>query len=264
MATLGSVQNQADKMGQFKQMATGLGYDPQEVESFSRLAEMGEGIRTRREDEIRRKELADYQAKLNIQANAPYNPDTDPVLQRELYLKKNSGSQSLDELAKTRQALKDAGLDTSLVDKQIQGLGVDTGKKVVSEGDKQGIGLVDEILKRDTNPLTGALQLGNTKGIFGFNPMEAFNKTFRPGIETTKAKVEQLKGLLQLAQSGKLKGTGQISDKEREMLAKASTSLNYNMSDADFRKELENIRGILSGEAKSSGTAEDLINSYWK
>lgn len=54
---------------------------------------------------------------------------------------------------------------------------------------------------------------------------------------------DQLVGKMSLAQAGKLKGQGQISDKERAMLASAATALNMGLGSPDYRGELGNIRG---------------------
>jgi len=52
----------------------------------------------------------------------------------------------------------------------------------------------------------------------------------------------ELVGKMSLAQAGKLKGQGQISDKERQLLRQAATALNRNMSEADYQKELASIK----------------------
>lgn len=62
------------------------------------------------------------------------------------------------------------------------------------------------------------------------------------GVNRFRNLHNELTGKLQLAQAGKLKGQGQISDKEREMLKGAATALNPNTSEADYRKELQKIR----------------------
>lgn len=54
---------------------------------------------------------------------------------------------------------------------------------------------------------------------------------------------QQLLGKLSLAQAGKLKGQGQISDKERAMLAAAASALSRNLSETDYKAELGKIRG---------------------
>lgn len=67
------------------------------------------------------------------------------------------------------------------------------------------------------------------------------------GYERVKALHDQLVGRLQLAQAGKLKGQGQISDREREMLMKAATALTRTLADPDYVTELDNIEGVLRG-----------------
>jgi len=96
----------------------------------------------------------------------------------------------------------------------------------------EGVRLVDDILGSNTDPLTGDIRLG---GIPLIN---------RSKVNTTKAKIERLQGVLQLAISGKLKGQGQMSDKEREMLANAASSLKYNQTDESFREELSRIKRV--------------------
>lgn len=63
------------------------------------------------------------------------------------------------------------------------------------------------------------------------------------GVNRFRNLHNELSGKLQLAQAGKLKGQGQISDKERAMLAAAATALNPNTSEKDYRAELQKIRG---------------------
>lgn len=53
---------------------------------------------------------------------------------------------------------------------------------------------------------------------------------------------DQLVGKMSLAQAGKLKGQGQISDKERAMLAAAATALNRGLQDPDYKNELGKVR----------------------
>lgn len=60
----------------------------------------------------------------------------------------------------------------------------------------------------------------------------------------------QLKWVLSLWEREKLKGTGAISDFESKMLAESSSALGRNLSEEDFKKELEKIRDILSWRYK--------------
>jgi len=61
---------------------------------------------------------------------------------------------------------------------------------------------------------------------------------------------EQLKGILSLGEREKLKGTGAISDYESKLLANSASALGRNLSEEDFKAELEKVRDILSGKYK--------------
>jgi hypothetical protein len=61
------------------------------------------------------------------------------------------------------------------------------------------------------------------------------------GYTRVKALHDNLVGKLQLAQAGKLKGQGQISDKEREMLRNAATALDRKLGDKDYLNELGKV-----------------------
>lgn len=63
------------------------------------------------------------------------------------------------------------------------------------------------------------------------------------GVNRVRALTNQLTGKLALAQAGKLKGQGQISDKERALLANAATALKFGLNEQDALAELEKIRG---------------------
>lgn len=105
---------------------------------------------------------------------------------------------------------------------------------------EETLSLVDEILGRDTGAVTGVPNV--FKYLTGEN-------------QTTKNKIDQLKAKLSLDARQKLKGSGQISDYESKMLADSVSALRYNMSNADFKKELEKIRGILSGEGSTQSSS---------
>jgi len=74
---------------------------------------------------------------------------------------------------------------------------------------------------------------------------------FLPGTKAQLAKnqYEQVKNILSLENRQKMKGSGTISDFEAKILAKASTSIGRNLSDADFQKELKKIRGVFATAA---------------
>lgn len=103
-----------------------------------------------------------------------------------------------------------------------------------SSAAQQAFSLADELLRMDTNKISG---FGNKLA------------TLIPGTSSqlTKNKYDQLKALLSLDNIQMLKGTGQISDKEQEILENASTSLGRNLSDVAFKKVLTDLRNELGG-----------------
>lgn len=99
----------------------------------------------------------------------------------------------------------------------------------------QTVNLIDEIYGRDLAPATGTLRIRG-----GIPGTDAY---------TTKIKLDQLVDKLALAARGQLKGQGQISDKETQMLKDAVAALNLKQSESNIRAELQKIRGILTGNA---------------
>lgn len=61
------------------------------------------------------------------------------------------------------------------------------------------------------------------------------------GVTRVKALHDNLVNRMSLAQAGKLKGQGQISNMEREMLQKAATALTLKLGDADYLNELAKV-----------------------
>ncbi len=135
---------------------------------------------------------------------------------------------------------KEAGMK---FDPESMSLDTDTS---VSNEKQQLINDIDEVMGRDIGAMTGLPNL------------------FKIGQNiTTKAKVEQIKSKLGLEARKKLKGSGQISDYEMKILEKSVGALNYRMKDADFKAELEKIRGVLSGEYKGMEEYSSLVDKYW-
>jgi hypothetical protein len=61
------------------------------------------------------------------------------------------------------------------------------------------------------------------------------------GVTRVNALHNQLVGKMSLAQAGKLKGQGQISDKERQLLRDAATALTQHLQDPDYLNELDKV-----------------------
>lgn len=79
------------------------------------------------------------------------------------------------------------------------------------------------------------------------------------GYERFKALHEQLVGKLQLANSGKLKGQGAVSNIERDILRQASTALRRELADPDYVRELDRVMGVLQ-KSMSNGGAPQVQN----
>ena len=56
----------------------------------------------------------------------------------------------------------------------------------------------------------------------------------------------QLLGKLSLAQAGKLRGQGQITEKERELLMNAATALNRGLSERDYKQQLQIVEAQIA------------------
>ncbi len=206
------------KLDAFKNLALTQGYDSNEVEAFVQMARASEGAK--QEEEL-------------------YQPQTDPVLQRSLALQGAKDQDEQQALADEISVYQGKGMeweDLSLGAKsRLIKSGVPAPDKGVSETKDEALGVVDELLGMNTKPITGRLQIG------GWMPGSS--------AQLTKAKYEQLKGLLSLEKRKLLKGSGTISDYESRVLDNAASALNRNLSDKDFRNELEKIKGVLGGPA---------------
>lgn len=108
----------------------------------------------------------------------------------------------------------------------------------LSEEKKGIVKVVDQLLGKNTKPITGVSQIEAM--IPGTNAQKTVNL------------FNQLVSMLSLENRQKLKGSGQISDYESKVLEKAASSLTRSLSDEDFRATLEEMKQELSGK-KTSG-----------
>jgi len=96
---------------------------------------------------------------------------------------------------------------------------------------QDAIGLIDQIandpaLSTAVGPIDA--YVGKARDLSGVNRFEALHN--------------ELVGKLSLAQAGKLRGQGQISNFERQMLKSAATALSRNLSEEDYKAELMKLR----------------------
>lgn len=111
---------------------------------------------------------------------------------------------------------------------------------------KYNMDIVDKLLGMDTNAITGA----------GQNPLNALGISNATALNT----YNQLRGILSLENRQLLQGSGAISDFEFRVLSDAATALGRNLPNAEFRKQLQNVRDVFAGKyahtrAGSAGAA---------
>lgn len=111
------------------------------------------------------------------------------------------------------------------------------------------IGLVNQALTTNLGPVSG---IGGAFGI---------TTKFGEGLNT-KALIDQIKGSLTLEAREKLKGQGQISDDETQMLANSVSKLQYGMTEAALKKELREIKNVLEGKYRYAGQTQVDPNKY--
>ncbi len=129
----------------------------------------------------------------------------------------------------------------------------DTLKDVYGDGGqspvtKNAVNAIDQLLSMDTNPITGALRLGGT----------TVGSLTGSGQEQ-QGLYDQIRSLLTLDNISMLKGTGQISDKEQEILQNAATRIRPGMGDAEFRNALTELKNNLAGVSGASGGSNTSI-----
>lgn len=153
------------------------------------------------------------------------------------------GLEEVERLLGIRKQLEENDLDTSVVDAQLGSLGKPSNKS--GEDEVRGVNAIDRILGQSTQSSTGLLKFGI------FNPYETAQ---------VRTDIKQLQGLLELAEAGKLKGQGTITENERKILRNAVSYLGIDMEkgttdlkDSTFRTRLGEFRTAL---AKKSGRPE--------
>lgn len=93
-------------------------------------------------------------------------------------------------------------------------------------------------------------KVGMSKSV---GPYQQYNNIPDADRNRFLAQHNQLMGILQLAQAGKLKGQGQITQPERELLANAATALNRGLSEKDYRAELAKVMAYFERKRSQMG-----------
>ena len=119
-------------------------------------------------------------------------------------------------------------------------------------GDTLAQGAYDAIKELETHP--------GFSGAVGTNYLGGFGKSI-PGSDSAGflAKLDQLKANIKLVNIKYLKGTGALSDSEGKTLEDAGTSLNPDLPEADFTKELARVKKVLE---KTSNVKPEVTTDY--
>lgn len=112
----------------------------------------------------------------------------------------------------------------------LQGLNATRYDNAKTAGDLDTINTIGKLL---ANP-----KLKNISGV-----LDQFVGGIFGEAATAKNEYNQLRGALELGASGKLKGQGQISNYERDILKNAASALGRNLNDEEFRKQLIKFQG---------------------
>jgi hypothetical protein len=110
------------------------------------------------------------------------------------------------------------------------------------------LNLVDQALTTD---------LGAMSGVWGATGL---GTKFGSGLET-KALIDQIKNKLTVEARNKLKGQGQISDAETLMLERSLSKLQPGMEEAALKRELTEIRNVLTGQNRYVGQERPSLQS---
>lgn len=100
--------------------------------------------------------------------------------------------------------------------------------------------------------------------VFGYGRLNPLNNLPESSAQTTKAKLDRIRGLVSLENANKLKGQGSITESERQLLANAATTLsNPNISPAYAKQELDRLLEQFGGQRVSSSVNNDQLVSQF-
>jgi len=134
-----------------------------------------------------------------------------------------------------------------------------TREQIIAEGRARGAA-TEIVTPERQQELSDALALANSiwtdKGLNkSVGPIDQYNPMPDADRNRFIARHNQLMGILQLAQAGKLKGQGQITQPERELLANAASALNRGLSEKDYRAELVKVMSYFERKMKQGNPA---------
>jgi len=211
--------NNPEQLTAWKQRALQKGYTEDKINAF--LAEKGVGVNTPTAGSVPTSETNNMMIDPNMAAVA------------QLVLPKNTAEAVKNALQIQQTNAKEQQNMTETKDKE------ESAKALKN----QALEVAAELKKLDYGKITGSKGPGAWNIPFTENPLISG----APAQETLN-KYKQLKSLLSLDNIKYLKGTGQISDKEQALLEGAASSLDTNLSNKAFGRELDKVLKSLGGK----------------
>lgn len=228
LAQLNTLPDQATRDNYIRQKASELGLSIDEVNSALQKAQISEPIKLSEGDTL-------YDPKTGkpiFTAPKSYKSTgsglglgggggaLSPLAQAVL-----NGTISLDKLTPTQRGQVAAELVNS---------GVQSSRQLSLSSNLEAVNalLKNPNIQRISGYLQGKLGLGD----------------FLPSAQLALNQFNQIKGILSLENREKLKGSGAISDFEFKVLSEAASALDRNLSDSEFKSQLQKIRDVFAGK----------------
>ncbi len=280
-----------DQITAFKNAALKGGYDPAEVEAFTGMASAAQAAKQTTKTNDLQKYIdavnngmeigsvpAEYRADVYAKANkaaSGYNPDTDPVLQRQLYLNKQEGSYdpSKDPTLQRELYLKKANTEPGYDPTSDPSLGTPSGRvqnqplrnpTTLPSTPSEALNQSNKMSKMPSNPADaipsqgikhsvldsiGNAGLGVLKGIFSSPArlgkslgnaagMTANSSDFQKTQDQALTVSDKYtKKAIELSKAGKREEANQMFQLAKDTLSGATSAANARMGEADLGKE---------------------------
>jgi len=171
---------------------------------------------------LKQKDVAINQQKAN---QASVNPNGFSGTLSPLAQAVQNGTITIDKIPMAQRAQIAAELATS---------GIPTSRQQALSSNLEAVNalLDNENIGKISGFIQGKLKVGN----------------LQPDAQLALNQYNQIKGILSLENREKLKGSGAISDFEFKVLSDAATSLGRNLSDKDFKAQLQKVKDVFEGK----------------
>lgn len=226
MASMSGIPYTASELKAIESAAAGV-YDPAINSALARLedAKSREEMKQKFEYDMALKKTPSGDSTVGINSSSGgYEPGMNPVV--------DSWVERISRGEATLADIKGAS-------KEVQGLrnAVNMGLNTLKYRNATAMGNLSTV--NQLNDLLENTKLSKISGFFG----QAFGG-ISGAAKTAKTDFDQVKSKLELTAAALLKGQGQVSNFERDILQKASSNLNRGLADDEFRQRLVQLKGV--------------------